>query len=253
MDMQDKNIDEIFRLKLEAFEMEPSESVWPRIAYEMDPVKRKRSLAPYYGVAASVIILVSAGIFFIPQKAKINGERHSVNNIAKTVTKSSPNKSENVLPDQSNSTTPKQSSIAVHHYKAANLNPVQKISPEIKTLDSGKTGQPIIASVTQREQERIEAAVPDMATQLSVTQPAAETTGFINKPSLAAAQLPYADRQNDGFAKPRHTIRSLGGLINAVVAKIDKRRDKIIEFTDDDDETNVTGINLGIIKIKKEK
>jgi len=253
MDMQDKNIDEIFRVKLEAFEMEPSESVWPSIAREMAPVKRKRSLTPYYGVAASVIILVSAGIFFIPHRIKINGERHSLNNIAKAATRYSFKKSENLLKDNSNSTTPKQNRIAVHQYKTVNSNHVQKISPETKTSDSGKTQHPIIASIPQREQERIEAAVPDIATQLSVTQPATETTRFINKLSLAAAQLPYADRQNDGFAKPRHTIRNLGGLINAVVAKIDKRRDKIIEFTDDDDETNVTGINLGIIKIKKEK
>lgn len=251
--MQDKNMDEIFRLKLEAFEMEPSDAVWPRIAREMDSVKRKRSLTPYYGVAASVIILLAAGIFFIPQKIKINNEQHTVNNIAKAATKSLPNKSENVLPYKFNSTTSKQNRIVVHHYKTVNSNQVQKISPETKALDSGKTGQPIIASVPQRKQERIEAAVPDITTQLSVTQPATETTGFITKPSLAATQLPYADRQNDGFAKPRHTIRTLGGLINAVVAKVDKRRDKIIEFTDDDDETNVTGINLGIIKIKKEK
>ena len=51
-------------------------------------------------------------------------------------------------------------------------------------------------------------------------------------------------------------FRSFGGLINAVVGKIDKRKDKVIEFNDDDDDDDgatVTGVNLGIIKIKKEK
>jgi hypothetical protein len=47
----------------------------------------------------------------------------------------------------------------------------------------------------------------------------------------------------------------LGGLINALIAKVDRRQDKLIEFSDSDDddaESNVTGLNLGLIKIKKQ-
>jgi hypothetical protein len=35
---------------------------------------------------------------------------------------------------------------------------------------------------------------------------------------------------------------------------VDKRKDKLIEFSSkDDDESLITGINLGIIKVKKEE
>ncbi|RYE28502.1 MAG: hypothetical protein EOP42_16695 [Sphingobacteriaceae bacterium] len=54
--------------------------------------------------------------------------------------------------------------------------------------------------------------------------------------------------------KHKH-IRSFGDVVNLVMAKVDKREDKLIQFTDTDDgdESTVTGINLGIINIKKEK
>jgi hypothetical protein len=216
-------------------------------------VGRKKTLMPYYGIAASIIILLTAGIFFIPQLSKRNGGQHLENNITKTTANSLISKNESILIHNSNTITPKPNSMVLHHSKTANPITVKRISPEIKILDSGNAKQPAIASIPQREYERIEAVVPDAATQLSVKQTVTETTGFITKPSLVAPQLPFADGENITAVKPRHTIRSLGGLINAVVAKVDKRRDKIIEFTDEDDETNVTGINLGIVKIKKDK
>jgi hypothetical protein len=46
----------------------------------------------------------------------------------------------------------------------------------------------------------------------------------------------------------------LGGLINTIVAAVDKREDKLIEFTDanNDEGSRVTALNLGIFKIKKQ-
>ncbi|NNU34325.1 hypothetical protein HK413_09510 [Mucilaginibacter sp. S1162] len=45
-------------------------------------------------------------------------------------------------------------------------------------------------------------------------------------------------------------------MVNALMAKIDKREDKLIEFSDSDDDENgsdLTGVNLGLIKIKKQQ
>jgi len=250
--MQDKNIDEIFRTKLEAFEMEPSAGVWPRIAVDLNSAERNKSRIPYLGIAASMIVLLTAGIYFITQRTKKSPRQHLTNAIAKTVVNPSTHKNESILNSQFNSTVPKQSRIVLHQRRKVNPIPEGKISREIETRDTNKY-QAVMTSIPQREYERIEALVPDATTQLAITQPVTETAGFISTPSLAAARLPYAGTKNTDPAKPRHPIHSLGGLINAVVARVDKRRDKIIEFTDDDDETNVTGVNLGIIKIKKEK
>jgi hypothetical protein len=50
----------------------------------------------------------------------------------------------------------------------------------------------------------------------------------------------------------KHGIRNFGDIVNLVVAKVDKRKDKVIEFSDDDEDgSSITGINLGVIKVKK--
>ena len=52
----------------------------------------------------------------------------------------------------------------------------------------------------------------------------------------------------------KHRIRSLGDVLNVVIAAVDKREDKFIEFSNtDEDDATITGLNLGIIKVKKEK
>jgi hypothetical protein len=48
-------------------------------------------------------------------------------------------------------------------------------------------------------------------------------------------------------------IRSIGSLVNFVIAKVDKREDKLIEFKDSDEGSEVSGINLGLVKIKGKK
>src|SRR6185312_4076323 len=233
MDMQDKNIDEIFRSRLDAFEVEPSAGVWPRIAGEISSTKRPASGISYLGVAATVIILLSAGIFFIPQKAKKRGEQRIVSNVAKTATNSAIAKSEHVLTGKINVTALKAASTAFRHNKKRNPVPAENSNPQIETPNLTKTDQPEIASVLQRQQEAITPAVPDITTQLTVKQSLIATTNFINKPGIVSAQLPAIGMENAEPIKPKHGIHRLGGLINAVVAKVDKRRDKIIEFTDD--------------------
>jgi len=41
--------------------------------------------------------------------------------------------------------------------------------------------------------------------------------------------------------------------VNFVIAQVDKREDKLIEFTESDEGTEVSGINLGLLKIKSKK
>jgi hypothetical protein len=48
-------------------------------------------------------------------------------------------------------------------------------------------------------------------------------------------------------------IRSIASLVNFVIAKVDKREDKLIEFKDGVEGSEVSGINLGLIKIKSKK
>ena len=69
--------------------------------------------------------------------------------------------------------------------------------------------------------------------------------------SQVIAQVPATEQTSKPVKK--HGIRNFGDMVNLVIAKVDKRKDKVIEFSDTDDGDSITGINLGVIKIKKEK
>lgn len=270
MKMQDNEFDELFRSRLDNFEAEPSIDVWEKVEDELNTHKRKKLLTPVLSIAASVIALVTAGILFIPQKTTLKPGKQAVNNnivkatrpfnTPQVVVRNHPNT--NIL----NSDKVNKASIVANRIKRGNAIKSTKSSQAEKLIASiveqnepGKTdNQTLLASNPQTQQNIIKAVVPDERTQIAINPHIEETTSFITKPSLVAAEIPAINKQDiitqDVISvKSKHKVHSLGDLINVVVAKVDKRKDKFIEFTDTDDESNITGVNIGIIKIKREK
>jgi hypothetical protein len=266
MSMQDKEFDEAFRSKLDDLTIEPTGSVWETIDHRLDKGKRKRSLMPFLSVAASIVVLVAAGLLIIPQKQAGNGSHPVKNVIAKTIPALSV--PQNIKNDNNKPVALKQNgtvnyvntagargSVAVSHpLKETELSPVYAASAVVDTGITIKAPEPtLIAAVQPKIKDAINPVVPDDATQLKTTDAVDQSADFTAKPALAAAQIPVTGKPV-AIAKRKHTIRSFGDLVNVVVAKVDKRKDKIIEFTDtDDDEANITGVNLGILKIKNAK
>jgi hypothetical protein len=119
-----------------------------------------------------------------------------------------------------------------------------------KAVEFNPDVQPVMASV-QQNQAPVKAVVPDKTIALTTITATDLTQASTAKPAIAA--LPLRVIKKDSLsAKSRPRIHSFGDLVNVLVAKVDKRKDKVIEFTaDDDGESNITGVNLGIIKIKK--
>jgi len=267
MKMQDNEFDKLFSSKLADLEMEPSEKVWPGIAGELRGSKRRKILVPLLGIAASIIVLVTAGILFVPKKTIVISKHPVKLEMAKTthpVNNAAPLK-EDVKQEDS---AKEKLQIITREPKPINrmakVNPIKEIKTERvdnttpavkKEQQPVKTEEQTLASVPQKTD--VKQVVPGNETALSVKQaPVEETSGFTTKPTLAINTLPVPEKQNTVAAvKPKHRIRSFGDLINVVVAKVDKRKDKIIEFTatDDGDESTLTGVNLGIIKIKKDQ
>jgi hypothetical protein len=84
--------------------------------------------------------------------------------------------------------------------------------------------------------------VPDKETPFAV--PANNNKDVIEKTVIT--------EETENAPTKKRGIHSLGGLLGAIVAKIDKREDKLIEFTEGEGNTStITGLNLGLIKIKK--
>jgi hypothetical protein len=251
MDMQDKEIDQLFRSGFKDFEVEPSAKVWGGIASGLD--RNKRSLKVYLGIAASLLLLLSAGLYFVS---------HIKDNTKKPV----------------QLTAVKNNKPAKSIITPVNVTPeteqVQKVAqPQLErtiafntALKSRKQKTKTVKVLPVRDIEIIEPAQQ----QAQVIQPAQDVKFVVPagvpfnekielpedasfKANILAAQPPVTKAIAAAPVK-KHRIRNLGDLINVVVSKVDKRKDKLIEFssTNDEDDSVVSGLNLGFIKIKKQ-
>jgi hypothetical protein len=83
----------------------------------------------------------------------------------------------------------------------------------------------------------------------TAVQPGAD---HIKPTKVLAVNNPPALKDNATAKKKK--IRSLGDLFNVMIAKVDKRPNKIIQFENDDEDEGdfgVAGVNLGPIQVKK--
>jgi hypothetical protein len=137
-----------------------------------------------------------------------------------------------------------------NHPKTNKNLPVKQSPLPVKAVEAGDQAE--LAATPRAQPEVIDAVAPDISTQIAIRQPLVETMAFKTKPPVPTVEMPAADKQGDLAAKPGKKLRSLGDIINIAVAKVDKRKDKFIEFSDTDDNgSTITAVNLGIIKIKK--
>ena len=261
MNMQDKEFDDLFRSKLEDFEVQPSAEVWQNIDAELSG-KRKKSIYSILSIAASMLILLTAGILFIPKKGVVKHNRPDTNAVVKAVP--STTKPESNTGTVNSSEKQQEQLVAVEtpvkQTTKANQPKIRTITAEQDELVNpperkgiAKPGeQPLVASTgipTQNESikqgpieltEAISAAVRKTDDNSAISLPA--------QPALASSQLVKTKP-----AVKKHGIRNFGDIVNLVVAKVDKRKDKLIQFSDtDDDESVISAVHLGALKIKKD-
>ncbi|HTH83680.1 MAG TPA: hypothetical protein VL490_12140 [Mucilaginibacter sp.] len=259
MDMQDKEFDKLFNSKFEDFEAEPSPMVWDNIAGELDGKKGKRALLPWLSIAATIVVLVTAGVLFLKQDRDDHTDKHQHKLIANHTQHVAPVR---VKADTEHTTNPIATTIYPDKsdIKAsaaiAQVNTIKKdINAELvktdnvsKQPDPVKTEeQPTLASAENRPV--IKNVVPDNDSKPVVNTTVVETV--TSPPAVIAS----AAKHDDVPVVKKRGIHNLGGLLNVIIAKVDKRPDKLIEFTDSDDDdasSNLTGVNLGIIKVKKQ-
>ncbi len=249
--MQDKEFDHLFNSKLGDFEVEPSPMVWNNIADELHGKKGKRSIIPYLSIAASVIILASAGILFFNQTESTFVKPVKQDKVA--VKTDRPD--EAVKATETNITTRpvvitpanEVAAISTHTIKPKLIagKPTQPITQANTpvVIDLISTNQPVIAAVVEPVQKQPAMVVPDKETSFAAAPVQVIETVTTVTASTETIKTPIKKRG----------IHSLGGLINAIVAKVDKREDKLIEFTEDEENgSTITGLNLGVVKIKKQ-
>lgn len=252
MDMQDKEIDQLFRSEFDGFEVEPSAAVWGNVTSQLH--KKNWSLKTYLSAAASLLILLSAGLYFVSQLkdntkvpvqvAVAKREEPAEATIAPRVVlpKIAQSQVEKAIALNTNEISRKQKLKRVKQQHVLPVAPVLKVEEPQQQL----------TQATHQSTETIKFTVPDKNTPILEKIEAPEDMPF--KTNTLAAQMVTVPKTMAVASAKKHRIRSLGDLINVVVSKVDKRKDKLIEFssTKDEDESIVSGLNLGFIKIKKE-
>jgi len=259
MKMQDKEFDNLFRSKLNDLEIEPSQHVWAGVTAGLDNKRGSRILVSWLSIAASIIVLAAAGIVFIPKKGTdVNKPvKGGVAKVSKPVTVPAVSKSGSVTTQPQTIVQPAPVVNQVAKVKKADIGKstvIKQTSPEVVAPAPviAPEEQPVIAAVPQK-QNVIIPVVPGNETPLSVKLVTDESNSIAAKQIAAANVQPAAVNPDAVTVKPKHRAHGIAGLLNAVIAKVDKRKDKIIQFTDDDeDESNIASVNLGILKFKKE-
>ncbi|MFD0751750.1 hypothetical protein ACFQZS_16480 [Mucilaginibacter calamicampi] len=256
MEMQDKEFDQLFNSKLGDFEMEPSAHVWQNITRDLDGKKAKRSIMPYLGIAASVIVLACVSVLFLNKTVKKPHQPVTlvkvkpVKPLSTSDTSKPPVEVDNVEDD---TYLKEKAVVAVEPKKPVPANKVPQVEQvkEETILSSNPVAQktePVLANATVEKPILLRPQAPD-------TEIGAVTATLINQPkTITEAPGSYITDPIPEKSPEKKRAHGLGGFFNTIIAAVDKREDKLIEFTDanNDEGTRITGVNLGIFKIKKQ-
>ena len=242
--MQDKDFDQLMKERLEAFEIQPSASTWNKISAELDQKPKKKKLFASYWVAAASVVLLASAVLWLYKPVEVVKLHPEVQTPVAVNRESqlrengplneSPEKAETV-PSGIRSSVPvrKLKFVASNKYYAA-----QRVRPERETPDQPASKEVADTKVLLAKKESVVPA--DVVKPLAITDD--------NATRLANADDEKAE--NSPEHESRHKIKSIGSLVNFVVAQVDKRENKIIEFKDGEEGSEVSGINIGPLKFK---
>ncbi|RYF51332.1 MAG: hypothetical protein EOO38_03480 [Cytophagaceae bacterium] len=242
MKISDKELDNIFHSKLNDLEVEPNEMVWNNISDQLNNKVKKKSIVPILRIAASVIVVVSVGLLLL-QKNGETVKKPVRNKVVKVEIKQQKTVSEPIESTKLNESmlllSVKNKPVKdVHQNKISNkkrvLISVPKANSELKVTDE------MLVSNNQPEKKNEPTAivqtaakttiVPDASTRFSIKAEDEETIAATTKSKLLAVK-----NSTPTVVAKRKGIRSIGDVVNLVMAKVDKRQDKLIEFSDSDD------------------
>lgn len=253
--MSDKELDKLFKDRFNTYEMEPSAGLWDKISGQLDaPAKaKKKPFSILWLAAASTAIVLGAGLWLSqPDELTQAGQKkQQMAIVEKTLQADQPEESQPVLehvPAEKNVTS-KVSLASVGKYSKSEGIKAQASENVLAQMPvRSKEIQPP-AEVAKKENEESSslASIQEVKTQNLNKE---ELGGPLHRQSELVLAQETGDKEEQEPEIGHHKIKSIGGLLNFVIAKVDKRENKIIEFKEGDEGAEVSGINLGFVKIK---
>lgn len=244
--IRDKDFDQLFKDAFADAEVTPSRDLWSSIESEITP-KKKRIIPIYWLSAAAVLLIATIGVLVYQQQNTSSGGKQLASN---TIEKAKPVVQEPVVKDSSATIVAPVENIAPVvpvRPKAVSAIAKTKVKREVKPVIE----QPhIVTAPEMQKQETIVAKVEepkkDIKTRIeeAILQPKEEVVTAVVATPVKTDEPVNDNEQNKG-------IRNVGDVVNLIVNKMDKRKDKLIQFRTDDDDSSLASINIGPFKIGK--
>ena len=243
--MLDKDFDAFFRSSLADVEVVPSADSWVKISDQISPKpKRKKSLT-FWMKAASIVIVLGIGIGLYTRPIE--------------VIKLHPDEGNELL----GGLVQEQKA---PHISAKKTKPVAKVTktsalkpvPSKLLTEESASSENIVEEIPFNEPAEIQ----ELATIKNVksVRPKLVTEQLLEQEAIADLKKQDATTLNENkdsfianaFSTKKLKMSSVGDLVNLIVAKVDKRDDKIVRISKTEESDNeITGINLGLIKFTK--
>ncbi|TDQ08726.1 hypothetical protein [Pedobacter metabolipauper] len=263
--IQDKEFDQLFKDRFEHAEIQPGRNLWDGIEAGIAPKLRKRILPAYWMAAAVVFIAVTVGVL-VPktEKIQLHGQPLAAYTESPVIPADHLTSGSSVngsvlnkpsAPDAVNSGSAGQAAESTPLVIAPRLTdadvkkdfiPMQPISKPDRPVNTGSEMVKPAADETP-----VRNVVP--AKELMIASAASP----VDRNVITDLQSGKRERERESAReqepeRERKGIKNVGDLINLVVNKVDKRDQKIIQFnTDDDDNSSLIAINIGILKFNK--
>jgi len=251
--MSDRDLDQLFNAQLADLEVEPSAAVWGKIAADIKTEDDKKGAFPYMQIAAGITVLIAIGLWFTPRQEKIalHGQSNSQQSVQLTVNPTAPVTHYSTLTADVPATNPKRVKAVNSHLTVdpGTQQAYKQVNEKPDTALYASNMQPANTDKTEHITPVIKINNPVASPLTAVAR--VNVPGKQPVQTLALADIPKSTATETVKKKKIHT---LGDILNVVIAKVDKRDNKIIEFSNDDDDEafTVSGVNLGPIKIKKQ-
>ncbi|MDY0906967.1 hypothetical protein [Pedobacter sp. CFBP9032] len=243
--IQDKDFDQLFKDRFEDAEITPSRDLWSSIESEIEP-KKKRIIPIYWLSAAAILIIATVGIMVYQQQDV--APKQYANNVATNMNPVivKPQVKDSLV---SNTELTKDVDKALPaHVKPSTTLVQTAVKENAKPIEKQK----IISIPDIQKQEtmiaKVEEPKKDIKTKIE------EAVFKTKEETVLAANLNevIADEVIDSsYPAERKGIRNVGDVVNLIVNTMDKRKDKVIQFRTDDDDSSISVVNIGPFRIGK--
>jgi hypothetical protein len=245
----DNGIDHLFKSSLEDYETKPSAESWKRINEQLGS-KSQDNKQPYWWAAASVILVLGIGLVFFRSDREVI-QLKGKTEIAAVNEELLPNQTKLIVKPQ----LPKV--LSLEEVKIANekrfLQLMAKtnatVTKEIHSKSDVETKN-TFAAASPINNDKDDQQNPTTANEENFFDNTMITAG---EPVLAV--VPQTENILDrpiNHSGEKSLIKSVGDLVNFVIAKMDGRDQKLLHMSKtEESDMEITQINLGLIKYKK--